>query len=283
MIDARIGHSALTWDVLSQPEKLVESVIDCAEIGFEGTETGGFVFDWWEQERPDELKNLLADRGIVMACLFEFGDWIDPDAERELLENGRCWANGVQELGGEMLMLVPGVRLEERPYGLDQFKAMAERMNRVGRAAGEAGAKCSMHPHWGTVAESRLEIDVLLDHLDSGVVGFAPDTGQIAKGGTDPMLTIERWSDRIRHVHMKDLSPEWAEMRARGVPLRSPEGYVEMGQGVIDFKPVVQLLDRINYQGWMMAELDEARRPAREAAQLSWDYIVRTMPQVIKS
>jgi inosose dehydratase len=121
---------------------------------------------------------------------------------------------------------------------------------------------------------------VLLDHLDSGVVGFAPDTGQIAKGGTDPMLTIERWPDRIRHVHMKDLSAEWAEMRARGVPLRSSEGYVELGQGVIDFTPFVQLLDRIDYQGWIMAELDMATRPPREAAQLSWDYLVRTMPQL---
>jgi inosose dehydratase len=281
MINALIGHSALTWDVLSRPEKLVDAVTDCAEIGFAGTETGGFVYDWWEHERPGELKKLLNDHGVAMACLFEFGDWIDPDAPQTLIESGKRWANGVQSLGGRMLMLVPGGRRDEPPYGLNEFQRMADLMNRVGEVAREAGADATIHPHWGTMAESRLEIDVLLDALDPSLVGFAPDTGQIAKGGTDPMVTIARWSDRIRHVHLKDLSPKWAEMRESGVPLRSPEGYVELGEGVIAFQPFFELLDRTNYNGWLMAELDEATRPARDAAQISWDFLKRSLPDAL--
>jgi sugar phosphate isomerase/epimerase len=61
------------------------------------------------------------------------------------------------------------------------------------------------------------------------------------------------------------------------VPLRSPEGYVELGQGVIDLRPLLPILERVSYAGWLMAELDEATRPAREAAQLSRDYLVRTL------
>jgi inosose dehydratase len=154
---------------------------------------------------------------------------------------------------------------------------MAEAMNRVGRAAREAGAIAAMHPHWGTMAESPLEIDVLLDHLDPAAVGFAPDTGQIAKGGANPIAAVERWADRVRHVHLKDLSPQWADQRRAGVPLRSPEGYVELGQGVIDLRPLLPILDRVNYSGWLMAELDEAKRPAREAAELSRDYLSGTL------
>jgi inosose dehydratase len=154
---------------------------------------------------------------------------------------------------------------------------MAETMNEVGRAARSEGAVAAMHPHWGTVAETRLEIDVLLDHLDPECVGFAPDTAQIAKGGTDPLPVIDRWADRIRHVHLKDLSPLWAEMRAEGVSLRSPEGYVELGEGVLDLRPLLPILARIGYSGWLMAELDEAQRPAREAAELSRDYLRDTL------
>jgi hypothetical protein len=36
---------------------------------------------------------------------------------------------------------------------------------------------------------------------------------------------------------------------------------------------LIEILDRVDYAGWLMAELDEAGRPAREAAQLSRDYI----------
>lgn len=277
MITAKIGHSALTWNVLADPPRLSEAIVDCAEIGFAGTETGGLVYDWWEAERPGQLKQALAARKIVMACLFEFGDWIDPEAASALLEYGRRWAAGVQELGGNVLMLVPGSRQERTPYGIDDFQSMAETMNRVGEIANASGATAAVHPHWGTMAESRLEIDALLHFLDPALVGFAPDTGQIAKGGAEPMAVIERWLGRVRHVHLKDLSPQWGEMQAEGVPLRSPMGYVELGEGTIDFAPLLPMLDRIDYGGWLMAELDEATRPPREAARMSWDFIARTM------
>jgi inosose dehydratase len=274
MLDVRIGHTALTWNYFEEPDRLAEAIRDCAELGYAGTETWGGTYDWWERERAGELRTLLRNHDIAMACLFQFGDWIDPSAAATLVEDGRRWAAAVKNLGGNVLMLVPGERRDDPPYGLDEFKQMAETMDAVGRAARTEGAVAAMHPHWGTVAESRLEIDVLLDRLDPASVGFAPDTAQIAKGGADPMPVVERWADRVRHVHMKDLSSRWAEMRAAGVPLRSPEGYAELGQGMIDHRPLLDVLDRVDYSGWLMAELDEANRPAREAAQLSKDYIV---------
>jgi inosose dehydratase len=277
MLKVRIGHTALTWGYFADPAQLADAIRDCADLGYAGTETWGGTYDWWERERPGELRRLLADQGVVMACLFLFGDWIDPAATDALLADGQRWADAVQELGGNILMLVPGERRADPPYGLDDFARMAETMNAVGAAARTAGATAAMHPHWGTMAESRLEIDVLLDRLDPAAVGFAPDTGQIAKGGADAMPTIARWADRVRHVHMKDLAPEWAELRAAGVPLRSPEGYAELGQGVIDHRPLLDILDRVDYDGWLMAELDEARRPARDAAQLSKTYIEGTL------
>ena len=277
MRDVRVGHTALTWNYFEEPARLAEAIRDCAELGYAGTETWGGAYDWWQRERAGELRTLLRDHGIVMACLFQFGDWIDPSAAATLVADGRRWAAAVMALGGNVLMLVPGARRDDRPYSLDEFKQMAETMNAAGRAARSEGAIAAMHPHWGTVAESRLEIDLLLDLLDPASVGFAPDTAQIAKGGADPMPVIARWADRVRHVHLKDLSARWAEMRAAGVPLRGPEGYVELGQGTIDLRPLLPILDRAGYAGWLMAELDEAQRPAREAARLSRDYLERTL------
>jgi inosose dehydratase len=283
MLNVKIGHSALTWNVLDNPENLSDTIADCAEIGFAGTETGGSVYDWWEKERPGELKQSLDEHGVVMACLFHFGNWIDPDEREALLENGRRWANGVQELGGNILMLVPGGRRDKPPYGLDDFTLMAEVMNEVGEIATSSGAVSAVHPHWGTMAESRLEIDVLLDQLDPTKVGFAPDTGQIAKGGSDALDMIERWVDRVRHVHMKDLSPQWKEMQKAGIPLPSPEGYIELGQGVIDMRPLIPMLDAVNFSGWLMAELDESKHSGRDSAQLSWNYIESMLAPLIEA
>jgi inosose dehydratase len=277
MLRARIGHTALTWDVFREPARLAEAIRDCAALGYAGTETGGRIYDWWEEHRPGELPRLLANYGVTLACLFHIGDWTEAAAGPALLDDSRRWAEAVARLGGDILMLVPGRRRDLPPYSLDEFQQMAETMNRAGELARAAGVTAAMHPHWGTVAETRLEIEVLLDRLDPALVGFAPDTGQIAKGGADPLPIIDRWAARVHHVHLKDLAADWEEKRRAGVPLRSPEGYAELGQGTIDFRPLVPILERVDYAGWLMVELDEASRPARDAAALSKQYLEQTL------
>ena len=76
MLNVRIGHTALTWNYFEEPARLAEAIGDCAELGYAGTETWGGTYDWWERERPGDLRRLLADHGLAMACLFQFGDWI---------------------------------------------------------------------------------------------------------------------------------------------------------------------------------------------------------------
>lgn len=277
MLEVRIGHTALTWDVLDRPAKLGEAIRDCAALGYQGIETGGRVYDWWERERPGQLQRLLAGAELHMVGLFQSGEWIDPDAAPTLRADAARWAEALRTLGGDILMLVPGPRHDDRPPGIDAFAQMAWTMNEVGSIARDAGIRAAMHPHWGTAAESRLEIEVLLDRLDPDLIGFAPDTGQIAKGGTDPTELVERWADRVRYVHLKDLSPRWDEMRRNGEPLRSPAGYVALGQGVIDVRPIMQCLDRVGYRGWLMAELDESDEPALTAAMHAREYLDKVL------
>jgi inosose dehydratase len=277
MLNPKIGHTLLTWDVFAHPENIETGIRDIAELGFAGTETGGGLYDWWEQNRPGQLKRILREAGIPMVTLFESGEWTDPAAEPGLIENARRWSASIKDLGGEMLMLVPGRRREIPPYGLDDFKQMAAVMNRVGEIAHAAGIDSTMHPHWGTAAETRLEIEVLLDRLDNPLVGFAPDTGQIAKGGADPLPVIDRWAEIVRYVHLKDIDAKWDEMRKAGVPLPSAEGYAEIGQGSIDLRPLLPILDRVNYSGWLMAELDQSKRTGRESAALAKKYLTQTL------
>jgi inosose dehydratase len=277
MLNVKLGHTLLTWDVFANPANIEQGIRDIAALGFAGTETGGVLYDWWEQNRPGQIKRILREAGIPMVTLFQFGEWTDKEAEPELLENARRWSASIKELGGEMLMLVPGRRQEIPPYGLDDFKQMAGAMNRVGEIAHAAGIDATMHPHWGTAAETRLEIEVLLDLLDHNLVGFAPDTGQIAKGGADPLPVVERWADIVRYVHLKDIDPRWDDMRKAGVPLPSADGYAEIGQGTIDLKPLLPILDRVNYSGWLMAELDQTKRTGYESASLAKRYFVESL------
>ena len=123
--DAKIGHSALTWNVLADPPRLEETIRDCAEIGFTGTETGGFVYDWWERERPGDLKRSLPDQvGDGMSLRVRR---LDRSRRRSRFEGEwTALGPGSRSWAASMLMLVPGDRRTEPPYGLDDFRRMAE-------------------------------------------------------------------------------------------------------------------------------------------------------------
>jgi len=273
MPDWPIGHTALTWEVLSKPLQIETALRDCAELGYSGTETGGFVYDWFCRERPGEFERVIERYGVKMACLFHSGPWTDPGQTARLIADAQRWADALQMMGGEVLMLVPGGRRAEPAYTRDEFEVMADAMMEAGRRAQQAGIVAAVHPHWGTVVETREEIELLLELLDPAVVGFAPDSGQIAKGGADPVPIFREYADRIRHVHLKDLSPEWEEMKRAGVPLRSPAGYAELGEGLIDFPSIFEIVRAAGYSGWLMAELDETRRTARQSAEISMRYL----------
>lgn len=261
----KVGHTALTWDPeFRNPERLLECIEDVAQAGFLGVEFNGHQVDQLDEKFHGALEERLSQNGIVVASLFQIGDWTDPDLRTDLVADGARWAQRVQNLGGDLVMLVPGERKPDHSYGWSAFETMAQTMNEVGAAARLAGARCAVHPHWGTVVESRIEIDVLLRLLDPSLVGFAPDSGQIVKGGTDPVALVHDWGERIEHVHLKDVSVDWPQMQADGVKLDSAKGYAVLGEGTLDIDSFLDAVSECNPSGWIMAELDLPDRPARE-------------------
>lgn len=101
-----------------------------------------------------------------------------------------------------------------------------------------------------------------MDGLDSSLVGYAPDSGHIARGGMDPVVVFREYASVIRHVHFKDMTED-------GV-------WAEMGQGFIDFKGIVRVLEQSDYRGWIMIE-DESPR-----AEVNPDTVTQANGEYIK-
>jgi inosose dehydratase len=54
----------------------------------------------------------------------------------------------------------------------------------------------------------------LLDALgQQATIGNCLDTGNSWLGGSEPVDFIRRFGNRIKHVHWKDMGPEWASRR----------------------------------------------------------------------
>jgi inosose dehydratase len=151
---------------------------------------------------------------------------------------------------------------------------MARTLEAIGRRCLDRGMFAALHPHTGTPIETEAEIDLIMEETDPRLVFFAPDTGQIQKGGGDPVAVIRRYAGRVRHMHVKDYGggPVQHDAEGREIDPTGYVGYVPVGSGVVDFAGITRVLDEASYDGWLMVELDgtpRAPRPPREAAAMS--------------
>ena len=155
-------------------------------------------------------------------------------------------------------------------------------MNKLGLRAKERGLRLTYHHHMGTGIQTNAEIDRLMENTDPALVGLLYDTGHLVFSGEDHMVTLNKWMDRIWHVHLKDVRKERLEIakKEKWSFLKAvKEGVFTIpGDGCIDFAPVFAALKKADYSGWWVveAEQDPALANAFEYAQMARSYIRKT-------
>jgi len=192
-----------------------------AELGYWGYETFGSVLEQYSQ-KPGGFGAVLERYGIPLAAAYCPTSFYDPAEAAIDVEQVTRWARLARGLGATTIVLQAGRRHPE-PYA--EYKGMAEVFNEIGRRVQDMDLMAAIHPHTGTLIETRAEIDAVLDAVDPDVVGFAPDTGQIEKGGASAVETLDAYETLIRHVHLKDYG---------GGEDTGYAGYVPVGSGVVD-------------------------------------------------
>jgi len=268
----KIGHTGITWGI---PGDVEAAYRDTAELGYQGFETFAFtIIDW--NSRPGGYRALVERNGIPTSAAYVYKEWIDPAKADADQESARREADAAREAGATSLVLQGG----SRPGGgLDAsaLGRLGEALNRIGAYCREIGMVASLHPHTGTAVETRDEIDAIMRFTDPALVGFAPDTGQIAKGGSDIVEVLETYRDRIAHVHLKDwcgkadLDEDGKEIDATGYV-----NYEAIGQGILPMPEILRILETCGDHIWVNVELDgtdRAPRPPRDAARLSREYL----------
>jgi len=268
----KIGHTGITWGI---PGDVEQAYRDTAELGYLGFETFGRTI-LERNEQPGGFKRLVDRFGIPTVAAYCGRVWIDPATAAADVDAARREADALKALGGQTLVLAASRRVPGGPSS-DDLKALAGALNEVGRYCRSIGLITGLHPHTGTNVETRPEIDAILAALDPALVGFAPDTGQIAKGGSDILALMSRYRDRITHVHLKDWGGSYAhDAEGREVDATGYVNYEPIGSGVLPIPALLDVLIGGAFGGWVNVELDgtpRAPRPPREAAAMSRRYL----------
>jgi inosose dehydratase len=288
MLAIRIGNAPCSWGILEfedqpgDPAGYATVLDEIRETGYAGTELG----DWgFMPTEPAALRAELEGRALAMIGAFVPVALKEPDAhaagEAQAVRTARLQAavaDPVREDDGPFIVLADDsgrdlVRTKQAgrvspEIGLtapewDVFARGAERVARAVRD--QTGLRTVFHPHCAGYVETPAEIARFLELTDPALLGLVLDTGHLAygSGGTDPAVVTEaldRFGDRIRHVHFKDCEPRVAaQLRAAGADYFEAVRrgvFCELGKGLVDFPAVVAWLRARDYRGWIVVEQD---------------------------
>ena len=265
-----VGHTAITW-----PDTRVEDAVKCcAALGFKAFETFGWVLAALEgQNRMDIFKK----HGIPLVSSYFSCDIVNPDARDAEMEKLTNWGRILSAEGGKWATF-GGNGVNRRTFNINEHKSyIAGFLNEAAKRLRDAGVGLNFHPHTGTPIETAAEIDVLFGSVDTDLIGFAPDVGQIQKGGSDPIEYLKKYLSITRLVHLKDYSgsvefdADGREIDTSGFTCYSP-----LGKGVVKLAEMLDILEGSDFNGYIMVELDIGKNmpmTAEEATTISRDYL----------
>lgn len=235
-------------------------------LGFKGTEISRkFPKD------PVELKQALDKYKLQLTTQWKSVFFSDPDRHESELEAYRkhveflksfgCKVVSTAEIGGSMLNQDPTRGQDEifvQRLDDDGWKYMVEGLNKAGEICRENGMHLVYHHHAGTVVEQPEEIDRLMEMSDPEFVSMLYDTGHGYYGGNDPVQLLEKYYDRIKYIHLKDIRQDILDKaRTEKYSIRQciKNGlFTVPGDGCLDFHSIFNALIEKGYSNWALIE-----------------------------
>ncbi len=237
-------------------------------------------FDGVEMDSPNELSNseIVAARdktGLEIPGVINSVHWKSPLSHPDPLVRKECFdsmitaLNDCKEYGGTTVLLVPGVVNEDISYEDAYIRSQQEIRNLVPYAR-ETGVKIAIENVWNNLLISPLEAARYLDEINSPMVGWYFDIGNIIRYGW-PEHWIRSLNRRILKLDVKEYSRE--KQRNEGVG----KGFdVELTEGDNNWPVVNQALVDIGYSGWASAEVPGGDRKRIEQISMLMDKIFRS-------
>jgi inosose dehydratase len=267
----KLGIAPIGWTNDDLPELGAENtfeqcVSEMALAGYTGSEVGNKY-----PKDPAVLRKYLAPRGIEI-CNAWFSCFFTTRPERETLDSFTAHRDFLHAMGAKVIgcseqgRSVQGLDtpiFDGKPrFTDDEWKRLAEGMNKLALLAAEKGMTVSLHHHMGTGVQTPEEIDRFMDMteevkllFDTGHVYFSEGTQQAVDG------VIDRHIGRIAHVHLKDVRKD-VLARVREERLSFLAGVVRgvftvPGDGCVNFDHVFAALDKNGYSGYMVVEAEQ--------------------------
>lgn len=267
----KLGIAPIAWTNDDMPDLGKENtfeqcVSEMALAGYTGSEVGNKY-----PSDPVVLKKALDLRGIQI-CNQWFSSFLTTQPYEETEKAFIAQVKFLQAMGSKIIGVseqghsVQG-ELETPIFGCkyimndEEWDKVCTGLNKLGKIAKEYGITLTFHHHMGTVIQDPDEVERLMAGTDPEYVNLLFDSGHFTYCGADPLEMVQKYSSRIKHVHLKDVRPEVVE-KVKAEKLSFLAGvrmgaFTVPGDGCIDFDPIFKVLEDAGYEGYMVVEAEQ--------------------------
>lgn len=215
-----------------------------SELGFNGVELAGY----WGKE-AENLKRTLDRLGLKA---------VSSHVSLENLENNLEAELAYLKILDCKNIVCPYLFENQR----DDYYNLASRLNKIGEKCQQEGISLSYHNHDFELekSEGKTYLDILFAETNPEFVKAELDVYWLTFAGEDPLQWIEKYSNRLPLIHLKDMTTD------------EEKTFAELGTGGVDIKAIVEKCKLENIE-WFIIEQDKCKRSPFESIEQSIKYL----------
>ena len=250
---------------------LEEVVSTCGELGADGLE---LMHPYWEGFTARQLKQMAVEAGLPLICYIFHSDLIvPPDSGREAAERTFKLLDRTAEMGARLAMIVPGTVKPEVPLA-EQRSWLVEGLAACAAHAQSIGvtlvAENIDYPPVQPLMGRGSDCAAIARRVDSPAFRLIFDTAAPLFVHEAPQQALAAMAPYLSHVHLKNARSLKAGEPA-GRYLDSTRGRRFQGtslrEGVVDLKPLLAELRRLDYDGCLSIEYQGEADPRQVLRQ----------------
>lgn len=160
--------------------------------------------------------------------------------------------------------------LDDKHRTGDDFKRVAERLNKGGELSAKAGITTAYHNHNFEFEKDGdiTKYEILLNNTDAKLVKFEMDLYWVAYAEQNPVDWFKKYPGRFPMWHIKDMEAATAV---------APKGQTcEVGKGIIDWKTIFAS-QKIAGLDYAFVEQEQYRQPVFDCIKVSADYMKKNL------
>ena len=220
-----------------------------AAAGYAGVEGG-----YGPELGAEKLKSVLDEHNLKMVSVHVMPDILETDLKSVV---------AFQKILDNEVLVVPWISSEHYGDNAESWQKLGERFGKIAQQVKAEGLTLLYHNHsfeFGRY-DGKLGLEHLLDSAPD--LGLELDLGWCQEGGVDPLPLLNKYSGRVRRVHVKDRAPEGENT--------DQDGWADVGHGVVEWPPLLEAAQAAGAE-WFVVEHDEPADPVA-TMQRSFDYL----------